>query len=46
MTDLEILFPEMTDSGELDLSDHVRRSPSVWLVDRDYDPFGIVLDAS
>ena len=43
---LEILLAEMTDRGELDLSDHVRRSPSVWLVYRDYYPFRIVIDAS
>ena len=42
MSDFEILLAEMTDSGELDLSDHVRRSPSVWFVNRDNDSLRIV----
>ena len=46
MSDLEVLLSEMTDCGELDLSDHVRRSPSVWFVNRDDDPFRIVGDVS
>ena len=46
MSHLQILLAEMTDSGELDLSDHVRRCPSVWFVYRDNDPFRIVSDVS
>ena len=46
MPDFQILLSEMTDCGELDLSDHVRRSPSVWFVYRDYYSLRIVVDAS
>ena len=46
MSHLQILLPEMTDSGELDLPDHVRRSPSVWFVYGDDYPLRIVGDIS
>ena len=46
MSDFEILLAEMTDSGVLDLSDHVRRCPSVWFVNRDDNPIRVVLDVS
>lgn len=44
MADFKVLLAEMTDSGELDLSDHVRRCPSVWLVYGNYDSLGIIFD--
>ena len=46
VTDLKILLAEMTDSGVLDLSDHVRRCPSVWFVYRDNDSLRVVVDVS
>ena len=46
MSHFEILLAEMTDSGPLDLSDHVGRCPSVWFVYGDDYPFRVVFYVS
>ena len=46
MSDLKVLLAEMTDSRIFDFADDIRRSPSVWFVNRDDNPLRIVLDVS